>query len=453
MLSFTGFLAEAFNIPIKEPNDIDSFDTKQDKNSLIKLVNYLNSLSLDDIPIAGGSNLIKIRSAQNQETQNKIKDWIKQNIPDLKGVGFGQGSIGKDGVKINENTQEMMVAALVLNKIKSENIDETAAIEMIDNAKKVFNKIEGASARPELLEQFTGNFNDLATAISSSNAILKVVKNPVKVYWTGKGWHSDISKYNPPIGSVKDYNSSDIVVKASDGIYHGFSLKKKGKTSDVDPTLINKPITGNVGILKEILGARTVASIEASKQKFFDYVIYKHYKKPVKGLSDKEKGNLIRGISQRQMGTYLKDPRNTFFGRVFSILSKHSEEFTKSFIELLFRTKMKDIENSGEFKFYLLTGIGKFVNGVVNVESAEIKDTPQTIEAITSIFNSKLEMKATPGKLQAWEKGAGAAKIFFSMFSDGQRIIDLEIRYKGSYTANPQFQAVATANFKTLFKK
>ncbi len=453
MLSFTGFLTEAFNIPIKEPNDIDSFDTKQDKNSLIKLVNYLNSLSLDDIPIAGGSNLIKIRGAQNQETQNKIKDWIKQNIPDLKGVGFGQGSIGKDGVKINENTQEMMVAALVLNKVESKNIDESAAIEMIDNAKKVFNKIEGASARPELLEQFTGNFNDLATAISSSNAILKVVKNPVKVYWTGKGWHSDISKYNPPIGSVKDYNSSDIVVKASDGIYHGFSLKKKGKASDVDPTLINKPITGNVGILKEILGARTVASIEASKQKFFDYVIYKHYKKPVKGLSDKEKGNLIRGISQRQMGTYLKDPRNTFFGRVFSILSKHSEEFTKSFIELLFRTKMKDIENSGEFKFYLLTGIGKFVNGVVNVESAEIKDTPQTIKAITSIFNSKLEMKATPGKLQAWEKGAGAAKVFFSMFSDGQRIIDLEIRYKGSYTANPQFQAVATPNFKTLFGK
>ena len=282
---------------------------------------------------------------------------------------------------------------------------------------------------------------------------MKVCPNPVKAYWTGKGWHSDISKYNPPVGGVKDYNSSDIVVKNSDGVYHGFSLKKKGQTKDVDPTLINKPITGNVGILKDILGASTVASIEKSKQKFFDYVIFKHYKKPVKGLSDKEKGNLIRGISQKQMGTYLKDRRNTFFGRVFSILSDHSEEFTKSFIELLFRTKMKNIEDTGEFKFYLLTGIGKFVKGKVNVEPAEMKDTPQTIEAITRIFNSKLEMKSTPGKLQAWEKGAGAAKVFFSIFSDNRRIIDLEIRYKGSYTANPQFQAVATPNFKEMFKK
>ena len=288
MLSFKGFLSEAFNIPIKEPNDVDEFDTSQDKDALIKLINYLNSLGLDDIPIAGGSSKIKIRGAKDQETQNKIKEWIKENIPELNGVSFGSGSIGKDGVKINENTQEMMVSALVLNKVKSGSIDESEAIDMIEDAKNVFNKIEGATARPELLEQFTGNFNDLATAISSSNAILKVSPNPVKVYWTGKGWHSDISKYNPPVGGVKDYNSSDIVVKNTDGVFHGFSLKKKGQKKDVDPTLINKPITGNVGILKDILGEREIGTIEKSKQKFFDYVVYKHYKKPVKGLSDKE---------------------------------------------------------------------------------------------------------------------------------------------------------------------
>ena len=109
------------------------------------------------------------------------------------------------------------------------NLITQRAVDIIENAKSVFNKIEGATARPELLEQFTGNFNDLATAISSSNAILKVSPNPVKVYWTGKGWHSDISKYNPPIGGVKDYNSSDIVVKNTDGVFHGFSLKKKGQ--------------------------------------------------------------------------------------------------------------------------------------------------------------------------------------------------------------------------------
>ena len=441
---------EAYNVPIQKDSDIDDFDTKLDKSQLKSLLKYLQSLKLDYIPIAGGPAGIKIRSAQDKDTE--IRDWAKENSPDIK-LSFGQGSIGKGGgVKISESTQELMVAALVLNKVKSGNIDEVAAIEMIEEAKTQFNKIEGASGRPDLIDQFTGNFNDLATAISSSNAILKVVSNPVKAYWTGKGWGPDIAKYNPPVGGVKDYNSSDIVVKGGDGIFYGFSLKKKAKSKDVDPTLINKPITGNVGILKDILGAKEVESIEKSKELFFDYVVFKHTKKSVKGVDVKEKNKIIASISQKQMGVYLKDRKNTFFRRVNQVLTKHSEEFVKAFIELLFRTKMKDIEDSGEFKFYLLTGIGRFVGGTVEVEEAENKDVPQTIEALTKIFNSKLTMTTTPGKLNAWEKGAGAAKVFFSIFSDGARIIDLEIRYKGSYTANPQFQAVATADFKAIFK-
>ena len=441
---------EAYNIPIQKDDDVDDFETKLDKSQLKSLLKYVSSLKLDDIPIAGGPAGIKIRSAQDRDTE--IRAWAKENTPDLK-ISFGQGSIGKGGgVKISESTQELMVAALVLNKVKSGNIDEAAAIEMIDEAKTQFNNIEGASGRPDLIDQFTGNFNDLATAISSSNAILKVVSNPVKAYWTGKGWGPDIAKYNPPIGGVRDYNSSDIVIKGGDGVFYGFSLKKKARSKDVDPTLINKPITGNVGILKDILGAKEVESIEKSKQLFFDYVVFKHYKKNPKKIDDKEKSKMIGQISQKQMGVYLKDRKNTFFRRVEQVLSKNAEGFVKSFIELLFRTKMKDIEDTGEFKFYLLTGIGRFIGGTVEVEEAENKDTPQTIAALTKIFNSKLTMTKTPGKLQAWEKGAGAAKVFFSIFSDGTKIIDLEVRYKGSYTANPQFQAVATPDFKAIFK-
>jgi hypothetical protein len=448
---FTTFpLTEAYNIPIKSEKDVDSFDTKLDKVQLKSLLKHLLKLKTDDIPIAGGSSGIKIRSAQDKN--DEIRSWAKENAPDIK-IGFGQGSIGKGGgVKISESTQELMVAALVLNKVVSGNLDESSAVQIIDEAKKVYDKIEGATGRPDLVDQFTGNFNDLATAISSSNAILKVAKNPVKVYWTGQGWGPDIAKYNPAIGGVKDYNSSDIVVKDSNGKFYGFSLKKKAKSKDVDPTLINKPITGKVGILKDILGAKNIVTIEKSKEQFFDYVIYKHYKKNTNKLSSKEKGKLIGEISQKQMGIYLKDPKNTFFRRVEQVLSKNAENFVISFIELLFRTKMQDIENTGEFEFYLLTGIGRFVGGIVEVDVAENKSTPQIISALTEIFNSKLTMVKTPGKLNAWEKGSGAAKVFFSIMSGGKNIIDLEIRYKGSYTANPQFQAVATPHFKAIFK-
>jgi len=69
-----------------------------------------------------------------------------------------------------------------------------------------------------------------------------------------------------------------------------------------------------------------------------------------------------------------------------------------------------------------------------------------------------LRLVKTPNKLNAWEKDAKgkqsrAAKLFFSIMSDSDQIIDIEIRYKGSYTANPQFQAVATPRLKTIFKE
>ena len=54
---------------------------------------------------------------------------------------------------------------------------------------------------------------------------------------------------------------------------------------------------------------------------------------------------------------------------------------------------------------------------------------------------------------QAWEKDAGAAKVFFSIFSDGAQIIDLEIRYKGQFTPQPQFQGTLSQKFIEFLKK
>ena len=142
---------EAYNIPIQKDSDVDDFDTKLDKTQLKYLLKHLQSLKLDDIPIVGGPAGIKIRSAQDKDAE--IRSWAKENAPDLK-LSFGQGSIGKGGgVKISESTQELMVAALVLNKVKSGNIDEAAAIDMIEDEQKrqtLVAKLAGSTLAREL---------------------------------------------------------------------------------------------------------------------------------------------------------------------------------------------------------------------------------------------------------------------------------------------------------------
>ena len=53
--------------------------------------------------------------------------------------------------------------------------------------------------------------------------------------------------------------------------------------------------------------------MKCSKQLFFDYVIFKHYKENPKRIDPKVKKKMIGDITQKQMGIYLKDPKNTFF--------------------------------------------------------------------------------------------------------------------------------------------
>ena len=77
---------------------------------------------------------------------------------------------------------------------------------------------------------------------------------------------------------------------------------------------------------------------------------------------------------------------------------------------------------------------------------------------IKSLSSGQLAGEPSKGKLHAWEKDAKgkqskAAKLFYTIYTDRTPIINLEVRYKGSYTANPQFQAVATADFKNMFKE
>jgi hypothetical protein len=446
--------SNAYNIAINDESDLDKVKLKPDIEIVRGLLSLIKGYGFSDIPLVANSNgALKIRAKNLEE---EISKWFADNGYDKTNIVFGMGSIGKEGDKISTSTQELMVASLVLiGKTYHKKLTIEEANDIIKQAKESFSTIIGVSGQDKLLDQYDKNYNDLATAISSSNSILGLT-TPKNVFWTGQKWDKRIAKYNPAVANIKDYNSSDIVVEGNDGKFLGISLKKKSKTKDVDPTLINKPITGAKSVLKDVLDDTFIQQVEDQKEIFFDNTIKKHYKTKdleLSKLSEIEKKKMISNISQKQMGKYLKSKDNNFFKFIGENLPKYTEKFTSKFLELLFRTDLGDMLNADEFTFYLSTGIGRFNGKEVIVEESETKDLNSIIEVLTKLFNSDLRMNKTKGKLNAWEDGTNAAKIFFTISSDGKPIINIEIRYKGSYTANPQFQAVATPNFKTLFKK
>lgn len=430
----------------------------------------------------------KVYSASNAKDKSKfVKDFLETDgagfkitdpavsLADLAKTPEYGGKGG--GTTISESTQELLVCCLVLSGYTYDgtDIDAEQASEILEAAKGEWSKIIGASGKEKLLEQFTENWYDLATSVSSSNAILDITGSASKVFWTGQSWDKEIKPYNPDVEGIKDYNSSDMVVLGADGIYYGFSLKKKATSKADDPTLINKPITGEKSELKSILSAKGLQNIEDAKVKFFDRIITdytkfntndkKLIKKGVSKLSAKEKGGLIRKVNNDWINDRLrgKGPTKNIFWKTFDIeLQKAKKTFCQKFIELLFRMDLNKLmgKASSQFKFYLLTGIGKQSSTGIFVEKAEVKDLPSTIEVLSKVFKAnKLNLGKTLDKkgspiAQPWEWDGGkdlAAKVRYTIYNGKIPLINIDVRYKGSKTAEPQFQAIATPNFRNLF--
>ena len=480
MKRFKQYLNEAFNIPIASEGDIDNYPSKVDSKDLKKIFKYIKPLSSPgtnpDVPMVGGLEStadfgkIKIRGIKGKDSEQKVRDWIKKEFPKIKAseVSYGDGKFGEGGKKINENTQEIMVAAIcLLNKKLPTTMSVIDANELIEEAKSKFNDVNGVTERSELLDQFNGNYDDLGTAISSANAIREITGTISKTYWTGKSWHADIVHLNPTVPGIRDYNSSDIVVKAGNKFY-GFSLKKKKRTKDQDPTLINKPITGDKSFLTNILPPLAMDTINDAKKLFFNFIVYKHHNIPMKELSKlpwatrrkgaRSIGRLMNEIPKKKMDGYVRSSSNIFFKKVDSIImtKEYAKKFVEDFLKFVFKFDMPEkIKETGkEFEFYLLTGIGSKSGDNVVAEPAEVKDLPQTIQVLSEIFGrNQLTIAQTSGKTNAFQKNATAAKVYYTIKDAGKPILDLEIRYKGSYTANPQFQATATADFKNMFKE
>ena len=152
--------------------------------------------------------------------------------------------------------------------------------------------------------------------------------------------------------------------------------------------------------------------------------------------------------------------KNIFWMVVNKILEKDSKDMMIAFMKLIFKVDLQPIlDESGQFDFYLLTGIGQRKKDKIGVEPAEVKDLPTTIEALTKIFKQdNIKLGRTLDKKgnirrQPWEYNKGEkapAKLFYTVYNGDAALLNLEIRYKGSKTAEPQFQATATPIFKNL---
>ena len=521
------------------------------------------------------SSLRILKSDNPESIHNHFKGSAKQFIfqSDVKGANpfgirqlektaeFGGG--GAAGKKLDPH--ELMTAALILQHGRNGGggvpSGDYVTLQKAKNSIKTLQSyarsiVYASSNRAETIRAFTGDYANYAKAISAANGFLRDLAPNSKVHRvhaTGQQWIKILAKYfainQHEYFGDKDYNSSDLIVEVTRQdrikLFVGISLKKKGiRPKEKDPTIINKTVLGEGGLLTYFLGeeakkqkvTRAINDLYLSRSTFFYNVIAAAldgedqdtqtssmrklnisngereiptikssgsmrlgsaaYKKAVaereKRVAEKNLENITEYLTnlkksvsisratgkkvleqaqklgqKEAMTPALKGkwpPKKPVFNQYFKdlndvILSAGiMKPLCIGLLNIIFKLDLRKIikdrsRYSEEFVFTLITGAGDLTDNGIQVQSAGVipeKNSTSLLLKQTTDPNSTFLLKKPPGEKQAFEQGSNMAKLKYDLFLNGNNIAEVEIRYKGAITAEPQFQAFITSDFKQL---
>jgi len=330
---------------------------------------------------------------------------------------------------------------------------------LIDSAKNNIKKSEGHTQGQ--IDLFDKNYTNACQAISAANSIKKMIGgNAEKVFMTGVKWPKEVESFKVNAYGMKDFNSSDIILRKGK-TYYGISLKKKESKKAADPTILNKAFD-------TILNGKELAPVKEKlnkkKEEFYIGLIKKGMKEgklKKKVVSSKNWKTFLGGgksgtdskLGNDYVNQNLKSTAS-IFKQMADIIKSSEKLIAEALVNLVLKLDLKDLQQNN-FKFSLITGNGRYGPKIgAVIDDADVYDIETIVEKMDALgwSDRDLTIEFNRNKTQAFHTGATAAKLFYVIKVGGMDIIQIELRYKGSFTAQPQFFAVFTNKFKALLK-
>jgi len=355
-------------------------------------------------------------------------------------------------------------------------------------------------------------YSDLAGVIGAVLATrTKALNNkiPETVYLTGNKWHTDVEKFKINAFGMADYNSSDLILKSDNvGVrehYIGISLKKKRKLQNESPTMINNAFSKFIdgpefedvrdgldehrkkffaGVIKEAaqpgnplaLYARTNKSISSlDPNKLSDAEILwdtkivrmKNGKQKKEALINLKSESDLAELTGDVLNPKVKDEFRKFVNEKLGSTTSKLNPLFQGFLDIMNRKDVKDKLANGllnrvlklklldelstwkknQYDFYLIEGVGDYnpIKQTATVSNASVYDIHSVIVEIARMTKEPAIMELDDDSLKP-----GKAKVKFILKKGKLPILKIELRYKGSFTAMPQFFATMTDEFKEV---
>ena len=363
--------------------------------------------------------------------------------------------------------------------------------------KKVETNVDFGSNRNEFLEMMVPSpvmMKELVMGISAAKAVKKWVTQSHginqdsvadKVFMTGNVWPTEVQDFRIKAFGFDDYNSSDLIYKPDNGKYFGISLKKKPKPTSPDPTLINKAFDTVLQgprfdkIKEELTDVRVTYFAGLVRQAHEDGILYipnidrlpdqelfsgknrdkKIFKRPypntkgsLSGGYDNDKApDAMRSFTNRE----LAKQDNILFKRLIQVMNANSDVFADSLINLVLKTNLYDeiaARNLGKytFGFALVTGIGEIKRGQPVAYDGKALDLHTILDGLSQLKANKEKYKITVDVEKKAE--STSAKTYFTLSKKGIPILNLELRYKGDKTPQPQFLGTISKEFVSILR-
>ena len=397
-----------------------------------------------------------------------------------------------------EPSEVMTAGALFFNNRVLDNALSSSANlgDFMATAKsKVESNVEFGSSRDEFLEFMRPEpsmLKEMVIGISAAKSVKQwvtrdhqIIQDPVAetVFLTGNIWPQEVDEFRVNAFGFDDYNSSDLIFKPAKNRYFGISLKKKPKPNSADPTLINKAfdtvLQGNKfdDIKEELTSVRIEYFAGQVRQAHEDGILYIPN---IVNLSDEElfygrnrdktifkrpypntKGSISGGYDndrapdamRKFVNADLAKSDNILFKRLVQAMDKHSSLFANSLINLVLKTKLYDqlkAKDLGDYKFgfALVTGIGEIRQGQPVAHQGKAIDLHTILSGLSDLQSNKSKYKI---KVDLEKKAEStAAKTYFKLSKSNVPILNLELRYKGDKTPQPQFLGTISPEFKDI---
>jgi hypothetical protein len=358
------------------------------------------------------------------------------------------------GKRSATDPNELMTAAIscIKNLRVPTTVEEVDAT--IEKAKELV-KSKVIDYKQSDLDSFEKDYINTCQAVSAALAIQEFIGGPADLaYMTGQKWGKDIERFKSSAHGMKDFNSSDIVFKKGNQ-WFGISLKKKERTTDKDPTLINKAFDS---ILQGKEFSKLKIEVDKITSTFFVSIIKEAIKtgeiRPVnkngKPLEPNESTwkEFVGRLSTEYISKKLKG-RESLFKDLANIVDSYSNEIANAVINIALKLDLKDLKKQ-DFHFALVTGIGSYgpMKGV-SIEKADLKDLDTILEKMNRLVaKGKPRIELDSKRVQAFESNATAATLHYTLKIGTMSILDINIRYKGRYTSQPSYMASMTDEFK-----